>query len=196
MAEVERLLLVTNTQLNSVTHLAVSIGPGSFTGLRIGLSAAKGLCLACNKPLVAVPTLAALAARLPAAGLPVCATLDARKGELYAAVYATDTCWPKLLMAPQAITAAALLAELGQQRVFLAGPGVPAYPELQAGAGGHHAIAPPDFWRLEAAAVGHLALAGLDCGALAALSGQALEALEPAYLRTPDLGRPHGARPR
>jgi tRNA threonylcarbamoyladenosine biosynthesis protein TsaB len=67
--------------------IAVSSGPGSFTGLRIALSVAKGLSLAAAVPAVGVPTLEAIVrAKGPQAGL-VCPVLDARKGEVYAAAY-------------------------------------------------------------------------------------------------------------
>lgn len=68
-----------------VDAIACGAGPGSFTGLRIGLATAKGLCFALGKPLVMVSSLAALAARAPDGR--VCATLDAFKGEVYAGFY-------------------------------------------------------------------------------------------------------------
>jgi tRNA threonylcarbamoyladenosine biosynthesis protein TsaB len=64
--------------------VACAAGPGSFTGLRIGLATCKGLCFALGKPLALVPTLEALAARGDG---PVCATLDAHKGEVYAGFF-------------------------------------------------------------------------------------------------------------
>jgi tRNA threonylcarbamoyladenosine biosynthesis protein TsaB len=74
--------------IKDIDVLAVSIGPGSFTGLRVGLSTAKGLAFARgNLPIVAVPTLEAMAWQLPLCSLPVCPLLDARKGELYGAVF-------------------------------------------------------------------------------------------------------------
>ena len=69
-----------------VDAVACGAGPGSFTGLRIGLATAKGLCFALGKPLVMVSSLAALAARAPDGR--VLATLDALKGEVYAGLFA------------------------------------------------------------------------------------------------------------
>lgn len=67
--------------------VAVSKGPGSYTGLRIGVSAAKGLCYALDLPLIAVPTLEVLASKIEGATT-VVPMLDARRMEVYAAVYA------------------------------------------------------------------------------------------------------------
>jgi tRNA threonylcarbamoyladenosine biosynthesis protein TsaB len=68
-----------------VDAIACGAGPGSFTGLRIGLATVKGLCFALDKPLVMISSLAALAARAPDGR--VLATLDALKGEVYAGVF-------------------------------------------------------------------------------------------------------------
>jgi tRNA threonylcarbamoyladenosine biosynthesis protein TsaB len=73
-----------------VECVAVSAGPGSFTGLRVGMAAAKGFCFGWGVPLVRVPTLLALASRFPGEGRTVCTVLDARKGEVYAAFFRWD----------------------------------------------------------------------------------------------------------
>ncbi len=72
---------------DSVNGIAVSLGPGSFTGIRIGLSTAKGLAMATGKPLLGVSTLDAYAGQFAHLDKPLCVVLDARKKEVYAAFY-------------------------------------------------------------------------------------------------------------
>lgn len=73
--------------INDIDAYGVSIGPGSFTGLRIGLSTMKGFSYSTGRPLVAVPTLEAFAWNFPFSMYPVCVMLDARKKQVYAAVF-------------------------------------------------------------------------------------------------------------
>jgi len=87
MSTVDRVLTDTGLTIDDMDGYAVAIGPGSFTGLRIGLAAVKGLALVTGKPVAAVPTLEALAWNVPYAAYPVCPMLDARKNEVYAAMY-------------------------------------------------------------------------------------------------------------
>jgi tRNA threonylcarbamoyladenosine biosynthesis protein TsaB len=84
---IDRILMETEWSLNDLDALAVSLGPGSFTGLRIGISIVKGLAWATGKPLAGVPTLDALAANVPFVPHPICPVLDARKGEIYTALF-------------------------------------------------------------------------------------------------------------
>jgi tRNA threonylcarbamoyladenosine biosynthesis protein TsaB len=87
MAQVDSVLQHSGIQLSDIDVFAAAIGPGSFTGLRIGLSTVKGFSYATGNPLVAVPTLEALAWHFPYSSYPVCTLLDARKQEVYAAVF-------------------------------------------------------------------------------------------------------------
>ncbi|SMC46225.1 tRNA threonylcarbamoyladenosine biosynthesis protein TsaB [Desulfocicer vacuolatum DSM 3385] len=73
--------------LDGLDGFVVSRGPGSFTGLRIGLSMVKGLALATGKPVAGISSLDGIAWRMSHAALPVCAMLDARRGEVYCALY-------------------------------------------------------------------------------------------------------------
>lgn len=87
MPQVEQLFGLAGAVQSDVAALAVSIGPGSFTGLRIGLTTAKTLAYAWGKPIVGAPTLEALAYGCPCADGWVAALLDAQKGRVYRAIY-------------------------------------------------------------------------------------------------------------
>ena len=79
MTEIEHCLKQSGVKISDIDVFAVATGPGSFTGLRIGLSTVKGFSYATGKPIVSVPTLEALAWNFPYSRYPVCTMLDARK---------------------------------------------------------------------------------------------------------------------
>lgn len=87
MPQVVRLLESLNADIRQVQAVAVATGPGSFTGLRIGLSAAKGLAFSLNATLLGVPTLDITASAFAFQPLPVCAVMLAGRGRYAAAVY-------------------------------------------------------------------------------------------------------------
>ena len=95
--------LVTETgiQLTNTDAIAVTSGPGSYTGLRVGMATAKGLCYALHKPLICIPTLEmmAYAARNTSATL-ICPMIDARRMEVYAAIYDKEL---NELVSPEAV---------------------------------------------------------------------------------------------
>jgi len=84
---IDRLLKASGLTLSSLEGLAVSIGPGSFTGLRVGLATMMGLRATTGLPLAAVPTLEAMAWNVPRADAPLCPILKARTGEVYWGLY-------------------------------------------------------------------------------------------------------------
>jgi len=109
--------------------IAVSSGPGSFTGLRIGMSTAKTLAQVWNLQIVGVPTLEVLAFPLAGHGNLVCPILNARKNEVYTAVYDCSGALPACLAGPTAVKVEELAGFLGSFRppfTFL-GDGVPVY---------------------------------------------------------------------
>lgn len=83
---IQEILDENNLSLSDLDAIAISEGPGSYTGLRIGVSAAKGLCYSLDLPLIAVPTLESLACQVKEEGL-VIPMMDARRMEVYTAVY-------------------------------------------------------------------------------------------------------------
>lgn len=171
MVAVDRLLGDAGWVPADLGGLAVGIGPGSFTGLRVGLSTVKGLAMALGLPVAAVPTLDALAAALPYAALPVCPVLDARKGEVYCSLYhweggAMRRAWEYLALPP-----AALAARLDGPTILL-GDGAPSIRSPHA-----RAVVPPRRGPAPAC-VGALGLERLRAG----LTVPAAD-LRPLYLR-------------
>jgi tRNA threonylcarbamoyladenosine biosynthesis protein TsaB len=118
MATVDRVLHDTGFTIADIDGYAVAIGPGSFTGLRIGLAAVKGLALVTGRPVAAVPTLKALAWNLPSAAYPVCPILDARKNEVYAATYRFDGTTLVYNMAEAVISLSRLSERISEKTLF------------------------------------------------------------------------------
>lgn len=170
-------------EIREVTCISVATGPGSFTGLRIGLSLSKGLCHALGARIVGIPTLEAMAIQVPYSDLPVVPVLHSRKGEAFVARFVWDNerrlkrtsedTWvkfddlPPLIRTPTLFVGndypnqGARLKELLGQRALLA----PAY-----------------CWCLRASTVGTLALQRFLHGNL-----DDPYALNPVYLRSPDI---------
>jgi tRNA threonylcarbamoyladenosine biosynthesis protein TsaB len=171
MPAIDRLLRDAGWTPALLEGLAVAIGPGSFTGLRIGLGVVKGLGWSLGLRVAPVPTLDALAATLPFAELPVCAVLAARRDELYCALYRWDGATMRREWDTQALAPAALAARLVEPTI-LVGDGAATVSSR------HARLAPPHRRRPSAAAVGALGLARFDAGEVVAA-----DELVPFYLR-------------
>lgn len=123
LGSIQQVLAATGIGWPEVDAVAVSLGPGSFTGLRIGMAAAQGLALATGLPLLGVPTLDGLAAQVTAADLPLCCLLDARRGQVYCGWYRrVDDRWQPEGGA-RALSPGLLVAELDRP-TLVAGPGI------------------------------------------------------------------------
>ncbi len=90
MPMIDKLLKKAKVKLKAIDCFCISIGPGSFTGLRIGVVTVKGLSYALNKPIVTVPTLDVIAENVKSFKGIICPVLDARKNKVYACLYQSD----------------------------------------------------------------------------------------------------------
>lgn len=176
LAHIDFLVQETGYTIQGVNLIVVSQGPGNFTGLRLGLSTAKGLALAVGCPLVAVNTLDALAANFPYAALPLCPVIDAKKNEVYAAFYQNRLVSDYLLLSP-----AALAAQI-QDPTILTGPGLERYGSLFRETLGDRAIfSPPEFRHVRAGVLARLGQQQFDAGIISDV-----DKLTPFYLRPAD----------
>lgn len=100
--------------LKDVDLIAAATGPGSFTGIRIGASAAKGIAWAANKPCIGVSTLDAMARGIMHKSGLICCVMDARRNELYNALFESDGASLERLCADRAVSVDELAEELGQ----------------------------------------------------------------------------------
>lgn len=178
LPSIEILLDRTGTAKRDLAAVAVVTGPGSFTGLRVGLATAKGLALALGCPLLGVSSLQCLAMQLPFASRPVCVMMDARKQEVYTACYDWQKGFPNALTAERVIRPERLLEELNGEMLFL-GNGAVVYRSLIVRKMGDRAHFAPQFLNLpRAAAAAALALHEWEFG-----QRYTADELMPNYLR-------------
>ena len=127
---IENILTIAGIGIAEIGLLAVTVGPGSFTGLRVGASSAKGLAFSKGTPIVGVSTLDALAANVTSGSMKICPMLDARKKEVYAALYRiSETGFPERITDEQVISPEILLADMDEEILCL-GDGAIAYGDL------------------------------------------------------------------
>jgi tRNA threonylcarbamoyladenosine biosynthesis protein TsaB len=181
-AQVERVLATAGIAWDALDGLAVSIGPGSFTGLRIAVAFAKGLAFAGGLRTAAVPTLEALAAVAEApAGSRVCAALDARKQEIYAALFRVEAGGALVRESPDAVWKPAALGAACDAATTVVGDGPEVYPEPFAGA----RVLPFTTHHPRGEVVARMGAAQIAAG-----RDVPLAALEPVYVRAPDAKLP------
>ncbi len=177
LTSISQLLSAAGLTPDSLDAFAVSLGPGSFTGVRVGIATVKGLALATGKPVVGFSSLAMLAMNLPFGCAPVAPMFDARKGEVYAALYRCgalpEAATPDAVLSPERF-----LAGIDSPTLFL-GEGAVRYRELIRSTLGELALFAPWHADLPRASAG--ALIALD----AARQGNytPLPLLNPTYLR-------------
>jgi tRNA threonylcarbamoyladenosine biosynthesis protein TsaB len=193
LPSVEACLASAKVAFDEIGLIAVVRGPGSFTGLRIGLATAKAFAAARRVPVVPVETCAVLAAAFPYAAHAVVPLIDARRGEVYGALYRTDGGLPREIAPLFAAKPETLGRYLTERRIadplILCGTGALRHREILeplAPAGSLFAAA---RWAVPSAS-----LCALVALSRAPLSYEDLFALEPLYIRPPDARLPDTAR--
>lgn len=119
MKEIDHVLNQSFIKIDDIDVFAISLGPGSFTGLRVGLSTVKGLVYQSNKKIVSVSSLEALAYSLPFCRYPICPMLDARKKEVYTSIFLWDDSGLVNIMEEQVMRIDDLLSKIIEKTVFL-----------------------------------------------------------------------------
>jgi len=186
MPMLDKLLEVLELTPREMDYIAVSSGPGSFTGLRIGAAAAQGLAFAINKDIVPVPTIDVLAYNVINASGLVVPIMDAKRRQVYSAVYAYESGSLKRLtdyLADDLDEIFRIADELANGRdIIFTGDGVEAYGEAIVEKG--YLTAPPHLSRQRAAAVATLAVKF-------AVDGKAVspDKFSPFYIRKPQAQR-------
>jgi len=174
---IDAVLTEAGVTLEQLEAYAVAVGPGSFTGLRVGVATLKGLAFGSALPVAPVSTLAALAAGAPPGEGPVAAVLDARRGELYAALFDREDGPPRPRPPGEAVLTPEQLAERLPEKCMLVGDGVPLCGEaLARRIGPGLALGPADDAGAES--VGRLGLHVLRQG-----EATTAEQLTPRYIR-------------
>ncbi len=159
MPAIDYLLREVSLSIRDIQGISLALGPGSFTGLRIGVSTVKGLAYALKVPVVGIPTLDALAQNVRYASSLVCPLLDARKKEVYAALYRGNGSGRLVKLSEDwVLSPADLISRIPEKTLFL-GDGVSVYGrDLKEGLGAQALFAPPELFLPRAANVADLSL--------------------------------------
>ncbi|MHB1004107.1 MAG: tRNA (adenosine(37)-N6)-threonylcarbamoyltransferase complex dimerization subunit type 1 TsaB [Chloroflexota bacterium] len=182
----DRLLSLHGAEARSLRAVGVALGPGSFNGLRVALSTAKGLCLGLGIPLVGVGTLPATAHGHQLAGKQVCALVDAGRGQLHGALFPPEMKAWTAEGASGIRTLAELLALVDRPTLFCGDLHEQAVAAIAGQLGGLAAVASPGTAPRRAAWLAELAWRRFSAG-----ESDDLAATQPLYLRRPD-GQPTG----
>jgi len=166
MPMVDQILRDCDRSLQDLTALAVTVGPGSFTGLRIGMAAVKGLSLATGIPVVGISTLDVLAHNIVFSDTLVCPLLNARKQEVYTAFYDNHGFYPVKLSEERAFSprefvelAGEKAGEAGNSAITLLGDGYYPYEDFfRDSLGERLCVCPAHLMLIRAAALASLAM--------------------------------------
>lgn len=182
LPQIDTTLRETGIAKEELEAVVVGLGPGSFTGLRIGVTIARTLAQLLDIPIVGVPSLDAIARRVGAFEGAICTIIDAKREEVYAAVYESSGGSIKRLTDFKPLSPESLVYELAEEnipRVLLVGDGISAHRKVFEGhLGGRAVFSPRDFWWPRAADLAAIAAPRLVEGAV-----DDLFSLVPIYAR-------------
>lgn len=177
----DEIIKMTQIDLSTIDAIAISSGPGSFTGLRIGSTTAKGLGFALKKPLISIPTVDALAYNLYGNHQYICPIMDARRNQVYTGLYEFIDGKLNVVKEQRAIGIEQLVEELNElnREVIFIGDGIPPYANiLNNTLTVPFSFAPAHLCRQRAGAVGMLGIEYWKVGQI-----QSAEEHKPEYLR-------------
>jgi tRNA threonylcarbamoyladenosine biosynthesis protein TsaB len=181
MEMIDTILKISGSDLSCVDGFAVTKGPGSFTGLRIGISTIKGLAAASGKPIVGVSSLEALAAQVPLSPDLICPLIDARKGEVYFSRYRFINGRLKQQSEEQVTRPENALDDLKESCLFV-GNGALLYKDIiMEKLGTMASFAPMTHHTIRASAVAHLSMAKFS-----SKKTDKIENFSPHYIRRSD----------
>jgi tRNA threonylcarbamoyladenosine biosynthesis protein TsaB len=175
------ILNICHLPVNDLDGFAVTIGPGSFTGLRIGLSAVKGLSVALKKPVVGVSSLEALAYQVFGSDKLLCPMMDARRSEVYAARYRFKNMKLETKKPPMALSPEKAIESIDESCILI-GDGATLYRDLIRDVLGPMAVF-TNFTQhlIRASTVGHIAMERFRAN-----DTDDVSLIEPFYLRKSD----------
>lgn len=163
--------------------LVVATGPGSFTGLRVGLSAAKGLCHALEAPIIGISSLEALASQVPYSALPIAPILDSRKGEFFTAQFSWSDGRDLLRDKEDMCLKIEDLPSLFEEPILFVGNDFSIQgPLIQRMLGSKAFLAPAHCWTVRATSIGFLGLTRFHSHEF-----DDPQSISPTYLRPPDI---------
>jgi tRNA threonylcarbamoyladenosine biosynthesis protein TsaB len=158
LPEIDRLLSANSLNINDIGLFCVGLGPGSFTGLRIGVTIMRTMALALNRPVTGVASIDAIACNVPACKERVCVIIDARQGKVYARLYTRKN---GILGSSGRIMLLGIeecLDRIGSPVVFT-GDGIKTYKDIILGAGyGRDNLVAESRWYPRAEQIGRLGL--------------------------------------
>ena len=186
MPSIDDLLVKVGLVVQNIEGLIVALGPGSFTGIRIGLSVAKGFSECLNIPIIGIHTLVAMASQLPYVKEDICSLVMSRKGEVFTAIFKWNAHGSLLRCKEDTCLKINDLSSIIENKtIFIGNDFSNQGPIVQQQFGGNQILAPANLWNLKASSLGSLGLKKLQKS-----GSDNVDELVPIYFRGADIRIP------